>query len=136
MSILDWCERIQESWVSRTISESTWGYPIAGALHVLVVAVFGVMVLLPHLRVLGFAETRRTRLAGLTLTVVTGALVFASGAAHYYESTAFRIKMLLLVLLAANAIVTPRGGPGKIQSAFALLLWLGVIFASRGIAFF
>ena len=134
--ILDWCERIQETWWSRTISESTWGYPIVGAIHVLVIAIFGVMVFLPHLRVLGFAETRRTRLAGMTLAVLTGVLVFAAGAAHYYQSAGFRIKMLLLVLLALNAVVASRSRPGRIQSAFSVLFWVAVIFASRGIAFF
>jgi len=136
MSILDWCERIQQTWVSRTIGESTWGYPIAGAVHVLVIAIFGVVVLLPHLRVIGFSETRRARFAGLTLAVLTGVLMFISGAAHYYESTAFRIKLLLLVLLALNAITASRNRPRKIQSAISVLLWVAVIFVSRGIAFF
>jgi len=48
MSIADLCERIQAAWVSRAISESTWGYPLIGALHVLAIAIFGGAVLIPR----------------------------------------------------------------------------------------
>jgi hypothetical protein len=34
-------ERIQATWISEVISQSTWGYPIVGALHVLAIALFG-----------------------------------------------------------------------------------------------
>jgi hypothetical protein len=147
MSILELCERIQDTWVSRTISESTWGYPISGALHVLAIALFGGAVLIPHLRVLGFAfcgqhvsdpdlDVRRMRRAGLVLVVITGTLLFASAAVRYYESTSFRIKMVLLVLIALNTIAASRQHRGKLQSAISLALWAAVIFAARGIAFF
>lgn len=132
--------------MSRTISESTWGYPIVGALHVLAIALFGVAVLIPHIRALGFAVPGARvsdpatappwiRRVGLLLVLVTGALVFASGAARYYGSTSFRIKMILLALIALNAIVS-RQHHRKLNSAIALVLWTAVIFASRGIAFF
>jgi len=117
-----------------------------GALHVLAIALFGVAVLIPHIRGLGFAvrgprvsnpatAPQWIRRVGLTLVLVTGALVFASGAARYYGSTSFRIKMILLALIALNAIVSRRNHR-KLNSAIALVLWAAVIFASRGIAFF
>jgi len=132
MSILQLCERIQDTWVSRTISESTWGYPIIGALHVLAIVLFGVAILIPRLRALDIRWLRRL---GLLVIVTTGALAFASGAARYYGSTSFRIKLILLALLALNAIVSRRHHR-KLNSAIALVLWAAVIFASRGIAFF
>lgn len=136
MSIIEWCQRIQDASLSRTIAETTWGYPIAGALHVLAIALFGGAMLAPHLRVLTFADVRWLRRIGLTLVLITGALVFASGAVGYYGSTSFRIKMALLVLLAVNAIAASRQRCNKVHSAIALALWAAVIFASRGIAFF
>ena len=136
MSILEWCQRIQDTWLSRTIAETTWGYPIVGALHVLAIALFGGAILAPHFSVLEFADVRLVRRIGLTLAVVTGALVFASGAVVYYASTSFRIKMALLALLALNAIAFRQRRRSKLHSAITLALWAAVIFASRGIAFF
>ena len=136
MSIIELCGRVQDAWVSRTIAESIWGYPIAGALHVLAMVLFGGAVLAPHLRVVELSDVRWIRRIGLTLVLTTGALVFASGAVGYYGSTAFRIKMALLTLLALHAIVASRH-PGKtVHSAISLVLWVFVVFASRAIAFF
>jgi hypothetical protein len=147
MSILEWCERIQNTSVSRTISESTWGYPIVGALHVLAIALLGGAVSIPHLRALGIAlrgqhipdlaiDVCWIRRVGLSLVVVTGMLLFASGAVGYYRSTSFRIKMVLLALLVLNSIAAVRKPYSKLHSAISLALWAAVIFAARGIAFF
>jgi general stress protein CsbA len=135
MSITELCQRIQDAWVSRAIAESTWGYPIVGALHVLAIALFGGAVLAPHLRVIAFSDVRWIRRVGIALAVITGTLVFASGAVGYYRSSSFRIKMVLLGLIALNAIASRRHR-SKRSSAIALVLWAAVIFASRGIAFF
>jgi len=138
MTILELCERIQDTWVSRTISGSTWGYPALGALHVLAIALFGGAVLISHVRVLENAshDVRWIRRAGLTLVVLTGSLLFASGAVGYYKSFSFRVKMVLLALIALHTIATYRQRPRKLHSAIALTLWAAVIFAARGIAFF
>jgi hypothetical protein len=80
-------------------------------------------------------EIRWIRRAGLTLVVLTGTLVFGSGAVRYYQSSSFRIKMVLLVLIALNTI-TASWRRGKLHSSISLVLWTAVIFASRGIAFF
>jgi hypothetical protein len=135
MSITELCQRIQDAGVSRAIAESTWGYPIVGALHVLAIALFGGAVLAPHLRGLAFVDVRWIRRIGLTLVVTTGILVFASGAVGYSKSSSFRIKIVLLGLLALNGIAS-RGHRNRFNSAVALVLWAAVIFASRGIAFF
>jgi hypothetical protein len=129
MSILQLCERIQAGWLSRMISESTWGYPLVGALHVLAIALFGGAVLIPLA-----VELRWFRRLGLALVLATGVLLFASGAARYYESTFFRIKMALLLLLLLNTVAA-RPGRRKMHAAVALVLWAAVIFAARGIAF-
>jgi hypothetical protein len=136
MSIIELCQRVQDASVSRLIAETTWGYPIVGALHVLAMALVGGAVLAPHIRALQFVEVRWIRRIGMTLVVITGMLVFASGAVGYYGSTSFRIKMALLVLLALNAVAASRRKDKRIHSAISLAFWVAVIFASRGIAFF
>jgi hypothetical protein len=131
MSILQLCERIQEAWLSRIISESTWGYPVVGALHVLAIALFGGALLIPLVH---GVELRWLRRVGLTLILITGTLLFASSAARYYNSTFFRIKLVLLGLLLVNAIAA-RYDDRKMYAAIALVLWAAAIFAARGIAF-
>src|SRR5215467_14526169 len=99
MSIPELCGRIQDAWISRAISESTWGYPVVGALHVLAFALFGAAILIPSVH----DETRWMRRVGLTLIVFTGILLFAAGASRYYDSSAFRIKIVLLLFIAVDA---------------------------------
>jgi hypothetical protein len=138
MSIPELCERIQNTWVSRAISESTWGYPIVGALHVLAIALFGMAMLIPHIRLHDSdldTDGRWIRRIGMSLVLISGVLVFSSGAARYYESTSFRIKMGLLALIALNA-VSSRRHRSRFNSAVTMVLWAAMIFASRGIAFF
>jgi hypothetical protein len=131
MSIAELCEQIQAAWLSRAISESTWGYPIVGAAHVLAIALFGGALLPLDLGV----ELRWFRRIGLALIVITGAALFASGATGYYGKTFFRIKMGLIALLLVNAIVDSKTHRRKMHAAIALVLWAAIIFAARGIAF-
>jgi hypothetical protein len=132
ISIAELCEQLQSAWVSRLISESTWGYPIVGALHVLAMALFAGTVLPLDL---GY-ELRGLRRIGLAVVLGTGLLLFASGASGYYEKTFFKIKIGLLVLLILNALAGSRTGRTKVHVGIALVLWAAVIFASRGIAYF
>lgn len=131
MSIAGLCEQIQNAWLSRAISESTWGYPIVGAVHVLAIALFGGAVLIPNLP----DEARWIRRLGMTFIVLTGTLLFASGAVRYYESTSFRIKLALLGLIVLNAIGSSNCRT-KVRRTISLTLWAAVIFAARGIGFF
>ena len=115
------CQWIQETRLSAAIAESTWGFPLIAALHVLAMALFGGAVLLPHRSELG-----TPRWTGLTVLLATGLLLFWSQPLRCYHSTAFWWKMALLALL---GVVRPAG-----KSAWGV--WAGVILASRGIAFF
>ena len=108
----------------------------------LAIALFGGTVLISNLHRLGYALFPRTedlrwlRNFGLSLVTITGALLFASGAVRYYDSTFFKIKLVLLVLILVNAIVSLRGRNAAFHSGVALALWAAVIFAARGVAFF
>src|SRR5215831_18933357 len=121
-------------WLSQAISHSTWGFPIVSALHVLGMALFGGAVLVTDLRFLGVTtELRGWRWIGFVIIMFTGLLLFVSNPVHYSASAFFRIKMLLLLLLAINAVLFPRA---RFAAYLSLTLWIAVIFASRGIAFF
>ena len=114
--------------MSEWLRGSTWGYPIIGAVHVLGLAWFGGAVLVAD------RELRAWRWIGLALMFLSGALLFALHPARYYDSVSFRLKMLLLLLAGGN-VALARARPGLARRV-ALLLWIGIIFASRGIAFF
>ncbi|MEQ1579405.1 MAG: DUF6644 family protein [Steroidobacteraceae bacterium] len=84
---------------------------------------------------------------GLVLMVVTGGLIFAGGAVAYFEGQWFRLKMLLLVAAVVYTFTAFRSvafaDEGRFGQAvngaaglLALLLWFGVAWAGRAIAYF
>jgi hypothetical protein len=92
-------------------------------------------------------EIRPVLLVGLGLVLVTGALIFTGGAQAYYEGYWFRLKMVLLAVTLAfhftvyRAVGTAAEGrmPRVAYPATGvalLLLWFGVAWSGRAIAFF
>jgi hypothetical protein len=127
-------QQIQDLALSRAISQSIWGYPIVGAVHVLGIALFGGAVLVSDFSSIEDAlQLRAWKRIGFGIVMLTGALLFASNAVRYAKSLCFEAKMVLLVLLAINALCFSRT---RRRAHISLVLWIGVIFASRGIAFF
>lgn len=117
MWLLTICQWIQDTGASTAARESTWGFPILGALHVLGIAWFGGTVLV--------SSARAWQRAGLAAMLATGLFLFCVEPLKCYHSVSFWIKMALLALIAVNPL--RRLSPG---------LWAGVIFAARAIAFF
>jgi hypothetical protein len=123
MSLLAVCQWIQATPSSTFLRESTWGFTILGALHVLGIAWFGGAVI--------FSVMPLWKRIGLAWMLATGVLLFWLEPLKCYNSVSFRIKMLLLLLLACTSLL-----PSKFARATALVLWAAVILASQGIAFF
>lgn len=84
---------------------------------------------------------------GAVLMIVTGGLIFAGGAEAYFAGTWFRLKMVLLVAavlfnftLFRSAVFADEGRFGQSMNVMvgfvALLLWFGVGWAGRAIAYF
>jgi hypothetical protein len=128
------CQHIQDMALSRAISESTWGYPLIGALHVLAMALFGGTVLISNFSTVEDAlQLRKWKWFSLVLVMLTGMLLFASNAVRYYDSVSFKAKLILLVLAAVHVSFFPRS---RRRAWISAALLAAVIFASRGIAFF
>ena len=87
---------------------------------------------------------------GFGLQVVTGALLFSSEAAKMYVNPAFRLKMLLICLAGAQALIfqlvagrnlaawDERAAVpvmARIGGLISILLWIGVVAAGRWIGF-
>ena len=120
--------------LSRAISESTWGYPAIGALHVLAMALFGGAVLISNFSTVQDAlQLRKWKWVFFVLVMLTGILLFASNAVRYYGSVCFKAKLILLVLAAVNVLFFSRS---RRRAWVSAALLAAAIFASRGIAFF
>jgi hypothetical protein len=120
MSTLGICQWIESTAFSTSLRESTWGFPILAAAHVLAIAWFGGAVFI------GPPDLRAWKRLGLFFVLLTGAVLFSIEPLKCYHSTGFWLKMALLVLVAfANR-----------QSAIYLALSAAIIFAARAIAFF
>jgi hypothetical protein len=151
--VLSLCQWLEQTSLSVAIRESVWGFPIIESVHVLALSLFG-MVILMDLRLLGLALTRvpapeiATDLrpwmtAGVVVMIVSGMLMFLNAPVDYYNSTVFRIKVVMLILVAGNALVfrAARSAPAQPRrtAAFALsvalALWAGIVVAGRMIAY-
>jgi hypothetical protein len=128
MSLLPFCQWIQSTPSSTFLRESTWGFPIVSAIHVLAIAWFGGTVLIPalghHLK--SFQRT------GLALLLLTGVLLFWLEPVKCYASGPFRLKMLLLLVLLG---MTSRFR-GRMATVSSWALWAAIIVAARLIAYF
>jgi hypothetical protein len=103
------------------IVESTWGYPIISAIHVLGIAWFGGTILVSRF----VPETAKLRWIGVAMLLTTGAILFWLQPAQYNDRVSFWVKMLLIL----PALWMK---PGK---GIYAALWIAIIFASRGIAY-
>lgn len=160
MSLLDFFQWLYELPVSLRVRETSWVFPTLEWLHIYCMAFLTTAIAAVDLRLLGFRIdngprqplsqlTRRVlRWAGVAfgLNVVTGTLLFAGKAPDYYINPAFRVKMLLLFSglvyhwvflpkVAKREDASPMPIGSKLAGGFSLVLWLGVIAASRWIAY-
>ena len=158
MSIAQLFHWIQETGWATFIRESGLTYPVIMSLHLSSIALFGGMILMTNLRLLGLAMTdtpaaevirqlRPWKAAGLVIMVTCGFLLAASKADTYYPNPWFRIKMLLLALTMVHALSfrktvyrspEPMRSPGRARLAagISLVLWLGILSMGRWIAYY
>ena len=159
--ILSLCQWAQSTAFFTALRGSWYVYPTVMSLHLLGIAIFGGMVLMTDMRLLGLAMRKRSvadvigqfRMAkriGMILIATCGILMLGSKAEEYYYNIFFRIKMLLLALIfihgwifrgsvyeSAAEIDAARGIPGraKLAAVISLLLWIAVACAGRGIGY-
>ena len=161
MSFATLVQSIQDSGIAEWMRTSVKAMPIVESIHVLAAAtVFGTIFIV-DLRLLGVPNTRRpfTRVSDemLKLTwgaffvaLVTGALMFAANANTYVANTAFRCKMVALLLAGLNMAIfqlvtfrtvgnwnTDARAPAaaRLAGMLSILVWLSVIFFARWIGF-
>jgi hypothetical protein len=161
MSLLSICEQIQVTELSTAIREGALYYPIIGGVHLLAIALFGGMLLAVDVRLLGWGmksctvsdvveQLRGWKRFGFVVVVASGVLLGWAEPLKLYHSKSFWIKMALFLLVGVHALIFRKsvyGNPAKLDeapsmpaeaklaAALSLLLWAGLVFSGRLIAF-
>ena len=147
--------QFSHTWLSVAMRDSTWGFAIVEVGHLLALAILGGTILILDLRLLGLGLRRQSvsriaqelfplLLGSLIFMFISGVLLVATDPMKYYESPAFRLKALLLLLAiivhfllhykavqsgsSLGAATWTRAG-----AILSLVLWLGVGVAGRAI---
>jgi hypothetical protein len=147
VSLFELCQWIETTSLSTAIREGALYYPILGAFHMVGIAWFGGMVLMGDLSVLGIglhvpaadllSQFRRWKWLGFAVMLVSGGLLWWCEPVVCYKSISFRIKLALLALVGINALFFRKARPAsRLGACLSLLLWVGLVFSGRGIAFF
>jgi len=144
--------------VSRAINESSWIFALVQAFHLLSLAVLAGAVLMVDLRLLGKGfsnqptatvarDARPWLLGSIVAMVLTGIPQFISLAPKEYESTYFRWKMLLLLVVLIYTFTIKRlvayapegrfgGGVSAVVALVSIGLWASIAINGRLIGFF
>jgi hypothetical protein len=161
MSILSFAQWVQGTAFFTALRGSAYVYPIVLSTHMIAIALFGGMILLVDVRLLGWAMRRYTvsdmvnqlrplKRAGFLLLVTCGLLMAGCKAEEYYYNAFFRTKMTLLVLVGVHALVFRRSvyrnttaldaapqipALAKLAASLSLILWTSLVIAGRGIGY-
>jgi len=162
MGPLHFCEWLNQTPLSVWLRESPYPFPILIIVHVISIALFGGMVVMGNLRVLGWAmrgvpvsqmigQFRAWKWVAFAILLVSGLLIAASDPMEYYGNIMWWISLGVLALAGVNAaifrygvyrtvaawdrdLVTPPAA--RRWAGISLTIWIGLIFIGRAIAFF
>jgi hypothetical protein len=158
ISLLIWLQNLEPF---SDLRSSAYVYPVVLALHLSAISLFGAMIVVTDLRLLGWGlldcsiagvvgRLRWPKRIGFLLAATCGLLLFSSKAEEYYYNFFFRTKILLLILVAIHALVFQKsvyGNPGKLDhgaepparakvaAGLSLFLWLGILCCGRYIGY-
>jgi len=162
MSAASIANAIQNTGFFTAMRESELVYPIVLSLHLTSIAVFGGMILMTDLRLLGLAMQKRTvtdvvtqlrvwKYVGFVIMISCGIMLGGAKFGTYYDNPYFQMKMSLLFLVGVHAMVFRRSVYGntanidrapevprvaKVAACLSLALWLGIMSCGRWIAYF
>jgi hypothetical protein len=162
MSLFPFFQWLQSREFATALRESALMYPLVMTTHLASIALFGGMILMGDLRLLGLAMKDRPvadvvgslrvwKRIGLVVMISMGFLLLSAKAEQYYPNPFYWLKMTLLALVAVHALVFRRSvygnlaaidrapqipGIAKTAAAVSLVLWIGLVCAGRWIAYY
>jgi hypothetical protein len=161
MSILSFAQWIQLTDFFTAIRISARVYPIIMSTHLAGIALFGGMILVTNLRLLGLMmetrpiadvidQLRVLKWIGFAIVATCGILMLGSKAEEYYYNIFFRLKLLILALIFVHGLIFRRSvyrnaaaldsagktpSVAKLAAVLSLVLWTSMVIAGRGIGY-
>jgi hypothetical protein len=159
--LLSFCLWLQATYFFTELRLSTYVYPIIMSLHLIGMGLFGGMILVTDLRILGLAlkkypvadialQLRGLKRVGFVLVITCGLLMLGSKAEEYYYNIFVRAKLSLLLLIGVHAMVfhssvynklgeirlgADAPQRAKLAATLSLVLWLSIMICGRGIGY-
>jgi hypothetical protein len=154
-------QAIQDTAYFTALRESGLPYPIILSSHLATIAVFGGLILMTDLRLLGVAmksipasvvveKTRPWKIAGLLIMLTLGIHLGGAKLHDHYYNPYFLLKMTLLLMVAVHAFAfrksvyrnpaaldDPKGLPAaaKVAAVLLMVIWVGILSCGRWIAY-
>jgi hypothetical protein len=161
MTLAEFSHAVQSIGFLTSIRESAIVYPVIMTGHLASIAIFGGLILMTDLRLLGLAMRKATitevveglrpwKWTGFVIMVTLGILLAGSELDKYYANPYFHAKLTLLLLVGVHALVFRRSvyrntealdkapripGIAKLAACLSLALWLGILSCGRWIAY-
>jgi hypothetical protein len=162
MSPREISQAIQDTAFFTYIRESALTYPIILSSHLTTLSIFGGLILVTDLRLLGLALTKtpvsevilRTRpwkRVGFVMMVTLGILLGGAKLFNYYDNPYFQVKMTLLAMVGVHAAIFHRSvyadpkrldnlpqmpRVAKVAACCSMAIWIGILSMGRWIAYF
>jgi hypothetical protein len=140
---------------------ASYVYAAILSLHLAAISLFGGMIIVTDLRLLGWVmpnrpisdivdQLRWPKRIGFLVALTCGFLLFGSKAEEYYYNAFFRTKVILFLLVAVHALLFRPGVynrtaeldraaevplRAKVAAGLSLALWAGIMIAGRGIGY-
>jgi hypothetical protein len=156
------CAWLEQTPLSQAIQATNWAVPAVQTIHILMIAVVASSALMIDLRLIGVfaADQSLKRVSSrflpfvwwpLLILLATGAIMITGEPARSLKNPAFQLKMTLLVAaIVVTGIIqfsqrrdpafgepgSGRRGGAAVVAALSMLLWSGIIFAGRWIAYY
>lgn len=157
-ALLDFCDTIDATALSQAIQATKWVVPLVQTVHILAIAALLSSVLMINLRLLGVAGTDQTlaRVSerfrpvvwwSLPVLLASGLILIIGEPARALTNPFFQLKMCLLAVVLIVTLLSQRAlngdsgfwdkrvATGRAIAMLSLLLWSGIVFAGRWIAY-
>jgi hypothetical protein len=157
MTLLQICEWLESTRLAELVTQSTYGFPIVVAIHLLGLGLSVGTVIWFDLRLLGrvlapvpVSEVYRRlspwMAAGFVVMFGSGAVIFVGFATAAYANPYFRLKLVMIAVAGVNALLfhfftqrrlagwdawTQPPASARAAGAISILSWVAVVLAGR-----